>query len=68
MSITVLLPLQKLCFPAEYGRLIGGGASGDYSVINETVGFTPEILEELEQNENVEVPPPLCSFHTLTER
>lgn len=54
MSITVFIALQSFVSLLNTAGSLEEAHLGDYSVINETVGFTPEILEELEQNENVE--------------
>lgn len=53
MSIAVFIALQS-----SVGMLNAAGSKetehlGDYSLINETVGFSPEELEKLEANENI---------------
>lgn len=54
MSITVFIALQSFVSLLNTAGSMEEAHLGDYSIINETVGFPPEILEELEQNENVE--------------
>ena len=53
MSITVFLALQGFV-----SLLNAAGTEqehlGDYSVVNETVGFTPEELKKLQEDSNVE--------------
>lgn len=54
MSITVFIALQSFVSLLNMAGSKEEAHLGDYSVVNETVGFPPEILEWLEQNENVE--------------
>lgn len=68
MSITVFVALQSFTAPLDTSSDIKNQHTGDYSVTNETIGITPQSVEEIRQNEAVEdLPTTKLSTYTRDE-
>lgn len=54
MSITVFIALQGFTSLLDTAGSIETARLGDYSIVNETVGFSPDVLSALEQSDLVQ--------------
>ena len=54
MSITVFIALQGFTAVLNAADSMQGGHLGDYQITNESVGFSADVLRELQQNEAVQ--------------